>query len=110
MQTRASKDERAEESCLSAERWTAYAKRLRAAGIEWIERHETPGIYFHVYRSPYWGADSSCVFKGKDFGDCFKFRGLVYAPGHPTVDHYHDDFETRFDIGGGWYSYLILDT
>ena len=85
-------------------------KELRAAGVDWIRRYETPGMYFHVYRSPYWGADSGCVFKGGDFGDCFKFRGLVYARGHPTVDHNHDDFETRIDIGGGWYSYSILDT
>jgi hypothetical protein len=106
----ACEDRRAGEDCLSAARWSEYAQRLTIAGIERIERHETPGIYFHVYRSPYWGADSGCVFKGEDFGDCFKFRGLVYAPGHPTVDHSHDDFETRIDIGGGWYSYLILDT
>jgi hypothetical protein len=104
------KGERDGESCLSSARWTAYATRLRYAGIEWIGRYETPGTYFHVYRTPFWSAGSSCFVKGEDYGGCFRFRGFVYAPGHPTVDHTHDDFETRIDLGGGWYSYLIIDT
>ena len=105
----ACEDRRVGEDCLSAARWNEYARRLTVAGIERVEQHETPGIYFHVYRTPYWGADCGCPFKGDECG-CFKFRGLVYAPGVPKVEHTHDDFETRVELGRGWYSYLIIDT
>lgn len=83
------KDQRVGAACLSADRWREYVRRLSTAGVERIARHETPGIYFHVYRTPYWGDDCGC----------FRFRGLVYAPGVPKVEHDHDDFETRVDLG-----------
>lgn len=86
-------------NCIPGERWREYAARLRRAGIEQIETHETPGIYFHIHRSlPAFG-----------WSGPYRSRGLVYAPGVPHVKHDHDDTEERVDLVGGWYSYLIID-
>lgn len=104
-------DRRNAEQCLSRDRWGEYAKRLTTAGVVQMGRQEaaylerigqqgTPGIYFHVYRTPSWSL----------LCNCFRFRGLVYAPGVPKVEHKTDDYETRVDLGGGWYSYVIIDS
>ena len=85
-------------NCIPAARWEDYASRLRKVGVEHIETHETPGVYFHVHRTlpPRWSGP-------------YRYRGLVYAPGFPKVVHDHDDTEARVDLGGGWFSYLIID-
>ena len=85
-------------NCLAWRRWAEYARRLRRAGVRAIERYDTPGIYFHVHRKNVWTD-----------GVWFRYRGLVYAPGSPKVDHDHDDVEERVELRNGWYSYLILD-
>lgn len=50
-----------------------------------------------MYRNPYWI-------------QCFRFKGIVYAPGFPKVVHNHDDTEERQELRDGWYAYLIIDT
>lgn len=92
------KGDRQGSNCLGWRRWAQYAWRLRRAGVVWIERHETPGIYLHVYRSTVWTEGG------------FRYRGLVYAPGSPRVVHDHDDTEERVELRTGWYSYLIIDS
>jgi hypothetical protein len=84
------------EPCLAADRWQEYASRLKRMGVQTVELHETPGIYFFVYRSPWTNS--------------FRYRGFVYAPGVPRVVHNHDDTEERVDLGDGWFSFLIIDT
>jgi hypothetical protein len=84
-------------ACLDADRWRRYASGLKSTGVLRIERHETPGVYFQIYRNPYWT-------------DCFRFSGIVYAPGFPKVVHNHDDIEERQELGEGWYAYLIIDS
>lgn len=85
--------------CLSLERWKEYAFRLEPAGIEWIQQHETQGVYFQVYRRPpTWG-----------WSGTYRSRGLVFAPGSPQVIDNHDDLEYRVNLGDGWHAYLILD-
>lgn len=85
--------------CLGVERWKEYASRLEPAGIEWIQQHETQGVYFQVYRRPpTWG-----------WSGTHRSRGLVFAPGSPQVIDNHDDLEYRVNLGDGWYAYLILD-
>lgn len=91
------KDGRRGTACLGFYRWLKYESRLKRCGVQAIETHETPGIYFRVYRSLIWN-------------ESFRFRGLVYAPGVPRVVHNHDDSEERIDLGRGWYAYLIIDT
>lgn len=89
------------QSCLEQVRWQEYWTRLRTAGIESIETHETPGIYFHVHRAlppPPFG-----------WSGPYRYRGLVYAPGFAKVVHTHDDTEERVNLGAGWYAYLIID-
>jgi hypothetical protein len=90
-------DGRRGDACLALERWREYASRLEGCGVQAIESHETPGIYFQIDRSR---------FRNQSF----RFRGFVYAPGVPRVVHDHDDTEERVDLGNGWYSYLIIDT
>jgi hypothetical protein len=84
-------------SCLDADRWRRYASGLKSIGALGIERHETPGVYFEVYRNPYWT-------------ECFRSKGVVYAPGVSKVVHNHDDTEERVELLDGWFSYLIIDT
>jgi hypothetical protein len=88
-------------NCIPASRWEAYSTKLRHVGVEHIETHETPGIYFHVHRT----------LPPLPFGwsGPYRYRGVVYAPGFPKVVHNHDDTEERVDLGAGWYSYLIID-
>jgi hypothetical protein len=73
--------------------------RCRLPAYREIELHrETPGIYFHMYRSAwdFWPGE-------------FRYRGVVYAPGSPIVIHDRDDTEERVDVGEGWYTFLIID-
>jgi hypothetical protein len=94
------RDRCAESSCLDADRWREYSSKMQACGIRRIELHrETPGIYFHMHRAAwdFWAGE-------------FRSRGLVYAPGSPTVTHDHDDAEERVDVGEGWCTFLIIDT
>lgn len=84
-------------ACLDADRWRQYGSGLKSTGVLRIERHETPGVYFHIYRNPHWR-------------ECFRFKGVVYSPGFPRVVHNHDDTEERVELGDGWYSYLVIDT
>lgn len=87
-------------TCLDDGRWRQYAAKMEPVGIRRIELHrETAGVYFHLYRST-WD-----MWRGE-----FRFRGVVYAPGSPTVTHDHDDTEERVDIGDGWYAFLIVDS
>jgi len=88
-------------ACLDPARWREYAVRLKAAGVERIETHETPGIYFHIHRTL---PPSPFGWSGP-----YRYRGLVYAPGSPNVVHNHDDTEERVELGEGWYAYLIID-
>lgn len=87
-------------NCIPSDRWQAYADRLRRTGVTQINAQETLGVYFQIHsKSP----------PGFGWNGPFRYRGLVYAPGRPRVIHRYDDTEERVDLGGGWYSYLIVD-
>lgn len=93
------RDRRRGSDCLSFERWKKYALRLEFAGIQWIQQHDSQGVYFEVYRrSPVWG-----------WSGAYRSRGLVFAPESPQVTHNSGDIEERVDFGDGWYGYLNID-
>lgn len=94
------RDRRTGINCLDEGRWRDYSSKMQDVGIRRIGIHrETPGVYFHTYHST-WD-----LWRGE-----FRSRGVVHAPGAPSVTHDHDDVEERVAVGDGWYTFLIIDS
>ena len=83
-------------ACLSVERRGDYARRMRNAGVLWLDRQrDSARTYFVLYYRP--------VLMDA------RLRGLVYAPGHVNVEPMYPHQEWR-TVSDGWHSYSMIDS
>jgi hypothetical protein len=85
-----------DQPCLAEDRRSDYARRMRRAGVLWIDRERDPARTYFVlyYRSILMDA---------------RLRGVVYAPVGVDVGRLKPHQEWR-TVSEGWHSYLMIDS
>lgn len=85
-----------DQACLSEDRRVEYARRVRKAGVLWIDRERDPArMYFVLYYRPI-------------LMDA-RLRGVVHAPDGIDAARLEPHQEWR-TISEGWHTYLMIDS